>query len=348
MKKIITLSFIAILFISVVTNVMAVDETDRSSTTVGDITKSGTTGANFLKIDVGARGVGMAGAYGSVANDLSSIYWNTAGLADVDKISVECDYSSWFANLSHTYFGIGIPVADGYTVGLGFISYGAGNIPVTTVNNPEGTGATYNINDMMMAASFAGYLTNQFSFGVSAKFIYSSFADVSSTGATFDIGTMYDTELYGVKLGFAIQNLGLEQSYSGQDLSTLVQMHDGFFESSVDAEYTSYKFNTPLTFRASISSEVMNDDVHNLILATDFLTVSDQKEQYIFGAEYTWKDVVSFRSGYRFGHDQFGYSGGIGLKYLGNSFGGRFDYAICPTTSMGIINRISVSLDFGM
>ncbi len=349
MKKLLALSFIFAL-IGVSTNLFAVD--NAGGTTTGEIVKSGTTGANFLKIDVGARGIAMGAAYGSVTNDMTSIYWNAAGMADVDKMSVNASYSDWFGNISHSFLGVGMPVGDGYTIGLGFISYGAGDIPVTTMNEPEGTGATYNINDMMFSGTFAGYLTNQFSFGVTAKYLYSSFADVTANGVAFDIGTMYDTEIYGVKLGFTIQNLGLEQKYSGQDLSTLVTMHEGFYESPVDAEYVSYNFSTPLTFRASISSDLSEEvfadpENNNLIVATDFLTVSDQKEQFLVGAEYTWNNLLSIRSGYRFGHDQFSYSGGIGLKYDGNGFGGKIDYAICPTKTMGMLNRISVSLNFG-
>lgn len=348
MKKIIAISFIFALMFAC-TDMLAVEEesSNLGATTRGEIVKSGTTGANFLKIDVGARATGMGSAYGAVADDMSSIYWNVAGMADITDISVEVDYSQWFANLTHTYLGVGIPVGDGYTVGLAAVSYGADDIPITTINRPEGTGAEYAIKDKLFAASFAGYLTTQFSFGVTAKYIYNAFADVHASGLAFDVGTMYDTEIYGVKLGFVIQNIGMEQKYSGQDLSTLVQMHDGFYESSVDAEYVSYDFSTPLTFRASMSSEVINDETHKLIVAGDFLTVSDAKEQFMLGAEYTWKDLLILRSGYRINHDVFGYSGGIGLKYDGPGFGGRIDYSIAPTEILGWINRVSVSMDFG-
>ena len=114
MKKIITLSFmLALLFVG--SDLFAVENSNSGigGTTTGEIVKSGTTGANFLKIDIGARGTGMGGAYGSVVNDMSAVYWNAAGLADVSAISVECDYSDWFGTLSHTFFGVGIPVADG-------------------------------------------------------------------------------------------------------------------------------------------------------------------------------------------------------------------------------------------
>ena len=45
-----------------------------------EINGNGTTGANFLEIDVGSAATAMGGAYVSVANDVSSAYWNLQGL----------------------------------------------------------------------------------------------------------------------------------------------------------------------------------------------------------------------------------------------------------------------------
>ena len=53
--------------------------------TAGEFTKVGLSGGQFLKIGVGARGTGMAGAFSAVSDDLSSIFWNSAGLADVKR-----------------------------------------------------------------------------------------------------------------------------------------------------------------------------------------------------------------------------------------------------------------------
>lgn len=327
-------------------NVQAGDNKVGGSTSGGEIVKTGTMGGQFLKIDVGARGSAM-GAYGSVANDLSAMYWNAAGLADVSSMSAEFTYTSWFANMDFNNIGFALPVGDGYTVGASFTSLGVDGIPVTTVAKPEGTGATYSIKDIAASLTFAGYLTKQFSFGITTKFIFNEISNTQATGMAFDIGTMYDTEIYGIKLGFSIHNLGLDGQYSGQDLSTMNKMNDAFSQSPVDAEFLSYPFSLPLSFRASVSSEVINTKEHYLVVVADFVTQSDSKDQYIFGAEYVWNELVAFRGGYRFGHDQLSATGGVGFKYYSGGFGGRMDYSITPSTSIGFINRLSVALDFG-
>jgi len=43
----------------------------------------GTTSAQFLKLEAGARPVGMGGAFTAVCDDVQALYWNTAGLAQI-------------------------------------------------------------------------------------------------------------------------------------------------------------------------------------------------------------------------------------------------------------------------
>jgi len=63
-------------------------------------------------LGVGARAIGMGGAYTGVANDFSALYWNPAGLAQAvrGEFSVGLNYNSIGDN--STYFGTG----DQYTV----------------------------------------------------------------------------------------------------------------------------------------------------------------------------------------------------------------------------------------
>ena len=50
------------------------------------ISKVGTSVAQFLKLGVSARTIGMGGAFVAVANDVSTIYDNPAGLAERERI----------------------------------------------------------------------------------------------------------------------------------------------------------------------------------------------------------------------------------------------------------------------
>jgi hypothetical protein len=262
-------------------------------------------------------------------------------------MSADFSYTQWFATYSHNFGAIALPVGDGYTAAFSVISLSSGDIPVTTVEKPEGTGSVYQVNDIAVGASFSGYLTDQFSFGVTVKYIQNAFSSVSANGFAFDIGTKYDTGIQGIKLGFSMHNLSTQQQYDGTDLRTSKKLNDALDQAPLDATYLAYPFNLPITFRAGISSQIIDTDEHKLLAAADFVTLTDIPEQFMLGAEYVWNDFLSFRGGYIFGQDQLGISGGVGLKYYGGAFGGSIDYSINPTVNLGLVNRLTVALSFG-
>ena len=57
-----------------------------------NVSKTGTTAAQFLKIGIGARALGMGGAYSAVSNDVTALYWNPAGLSSSKKNGIILDH----------------------------------------------------------------------------------------------------------------------------------------------------------------------------------------------------------------------------------------------------------------
>jgi long-subunit fatty acid transport protein len=343
MKKLlhIIIAGIALTFSSFQLN--AADNVQGSSN--GDFLKVGAAGAQFLKIGVGARGSAM-GAYSAVANDLSSVWWNPAGIADVKTMGGELNYTQWFAGLQHMFAGVSLPIGANYTLAGTITSFTSGDIPVTRIDNLN-TGLKYQISDIAATLTFAGYLTEDFSFGISGKYVQNGISLLTSTGVAFDVGTTYNTGLYGIRLAFAMLNLGSKMQYSGADLRTTKKIIQELRTSPIDAEFVTSSYSMPLMFRAGLSSEVYKTEEHKVIVAGDFTTLSDVPEQFALGAEYTFKDLISLRGGYLFNHDQFGLSGGIGINWdSGSGIKAGMDYSINPTSDIGVINRISVKLGF--
>lgn len=324
-------------------NTYALDDI-TSGSSGGEFLKVGAAGAQFLKIGVGARGTGMAGAFGSLANDLTAIHWNPAGIADIKGMSGNFNYTQWFAGFKHSFAAFALPVGDNFTAAAHVISFSSDRIEITTLERPQGTGLYYSVNDIALGLSFGGYLTDQFSFGITAKLINSAFSSISSSGFAFDVGTMYETGIQGIKLGFSIHNLGTEQTYSGQALATAKKLYDAMNAAPLDVVYVANSFSIPLIFRAGASSTLIEDDMNKLIAALDFVTLSDTPEQFALGLEYTYKGFLSLRGGYRLGQDQFNLAGGIGLNYIGGGFIGQLDYSINPTKDLGLVNRISINV----
>ena len=85
------------------------------------LTKSGTTAAQFLKIDVGPRAIAMGGAFTATANDISAIYWNPAGLASNLSGEAFFNHTDWFLDIAMEYAGVAIHVPGIGTIG-GFVT----------------------------------------------------------------------------------------------------------------------------------------------------------------------------------------------------------------------------------
>ena len=71
-----------------------------------DVTKVGTSAAPFLKIPVGARAAGMGGAFVSMVDDPSALYWNPGGLPRIERFAIFIDHSPWLPGLQHNFIGI--------------------------------------------------------------------------------------------------------------------------------------------------------------------------------------------------------------------------------------------------
>ncbi|HSR17852.1 MAG TPA: hypothetical protein VLM39_07140, partial [Ignavibacteriaceae bacterium] len=50
-----------------------------------NVSKKGTTAAAFLEIPAGASAIGMGGAFVSLANDATALYWNPSGISLAQK-----------------------------------------------------------------------------------------------------------------------------------------------------------------------------------------------------------------------------------------------------------------------
>src|SRR5215216_3156962 len=78
-------------------------------------TRVGTRGANFLEVGLGARAMGMAGAYSALAEGLPALYWNLAGASDVTNVAGGLNYTQMYGKdgLDFIWGGAVLPMAGG-------------------------------------------------------------------------------------------------------------------------------------------------------------------------------------------------------------------------------------------
>ncbi|MFA4923583.1 MAG: PorV/PorQ family protein, partial [Ignavibacteriaceae bacterium] len=174
-----------------------------------NVSKTGTTAASFLEIGVGASANAMGGAFVSLANDASSLYWNVSGMANLDQYEVILVHTDWIADTKFDFAGLVLPLGDFGNIGLSLTSLSMEDMKVRTVELPEGTGENFSASDISIALSYARKLTDRFSIGITAKYIKQSIWHMSSSAFAVDAGTSFKTDLLGgMTIGAVMTNFG--------------------------------------------------------------------------------------------------------------------------------------------
>ena len=155
-----------------------------------DVSKTGTTAATFLEISVGAPAIGMGGAFVSLANDATALYWNPAGIATMSDMEVIAAHTDWIADTKFDFGGFVWPLGNFGTLGFSLTSLTMADMAVTTVEMPDGTGNIFSASDLAAGLTYARPLTDRFSVGFTAKFIQESIWHESAKAFAMDAGNI--------------------------------------------------------------------------------------------------------------------------------------------------------------
>jgi len=322
------------------------------------VTKVGTTAAKFLSIPVGARAVGMGGAFVGVADDATAMYWNVAGIARMYQAEAVFAHASWVADIKFNYGGVVIPVGDLGSVGVNFTSMSMAEMERTTELQPEGTGTTFTASSFALGVAYARNLTDWFSIGANFKYIREGIYNSSASGIAIDIGTLFTTPFPGLNFGAGISNFGDKLTMTGSDL--LVQKDISPVagnNSNVNANLSTEAFDIPLILRIGFAYEPIADDNQRLIICLDAAHPNDNAEYVNVGGEYSFLDrIISLRVGYRSvlvdwklapSESEEKFTLGGGLRYMvAGSVGVKFDYAFEKFGRLENVHKFALGILF--
>ena len=329
-------------------------------------TRSGTRGANWLHILIGARGQAMGGAIGSSVVGSTAWFWNPAGAATIESFDLAAGRQNLYGDLGikQSYLALSFPILGG-AIGLAVNSLNSGDIPWTNEVTPYGDPAQGEFFHWSSTAASLGYarrLTDRLDIGGSLKMVSEGITQISNRFISADVGTQFRTGLFGLVVGGSLLTVGNSAHMDGVGLERGVNTND------VSRAQTRFKLYTqpvdlPTEFRFSAGDDLLGSAEslfgrgsgrHTLFGEIDVNDAVDAASQMGIGFEYGFKNMIFARVGKRFYNDQrqapgasgsYGFSGGFGLRIPLNGHPFRFDYSY---VSLGDLKDIQVfSLEFG-
>lgn len=154
-----------------------------------------------MNIGVDAASLGLSGAVTASVSDVTSGYWNPAGLMKVEDTQLALMHASYFANIAqYDYIGYAKNIDNRSAFGITLIRFGVDDIMDTTQLIDSQGNIDYNRISLFSAADYGAIFSyarklplDGFTYGVNAKVIrriIGEFAD--SWGFGFDVGIQFE------------------------------------------------------------------------------------------------------------------------------------------------------------
>jgi len=318
----------------------------------GDASRIGTTAGVQVQVPVGGRTFGMSGADIANTSSVDAIYWNPAGLGNIEASGAGFFSSSKIiADINVNYFSVALSAGKIGNIGISLKSFDFGDIPITTVEDMDGDGgATYSPTFSTIGLSYARHLSDKINVGITGKVIYESIPRAEATSLAFDVGIQYQNlmDIENLAIGLVVQNVGQNMEYGGSGLLTEANegdTFDNFFGRSASSD------QLPTSLKMGMSYKV-----GPVLAAVSYLANNNQRDELLLGGEFNLANILYLRGGYSYaiedpdnegiGETAYSLTGGAGLRYDLGNFKLIVDYVYRPTEDLGNESIIAFGIGF--
>jgi hypothetical protein len=346
-----------------------------------DNTAYGGSSGEFLLLGAGARGAALGGAFAALSTDITALYYNPGGLAQLSRPSAMFSSYGYVADTKYTWLGMAFPLSGGVrAIGVSLGTFGFSDQPVYTVTDPDGDGRTYSVNETAIGFSYAQNFSDRFSAGITAKYIRDGLGETAATGFAVDFGTSFHAMIgeRPIRAAFVLQNLGSSLRHTGDGLNVPsgVQREPPLGTPAIPQEgqgarLRSSGWTLPVLFRVSAALDLWTQGVNRVTVVSEFNQPSNTKPGAGLGLEWAASNLgnsgfsLAARGSYTINPDNNiddvnlgglttsiksssftadGLAVGGGLGYTRGSFAVGFDYAYRDLGPLGGTNFISFSL----
>ena len=257
----------------------------------GTVKRIGLTIFSALEVGQSARAVGMGSAFTPVGDDINAIWWNPAGLSNLDRVEVSFSHSQWFVNSTFNSGAIGIRKGI-HAFGVSLLSFMPEEVEERTTLQPGGTGRILSLGTTAIAGAYAIRFTDKLSFGVRIGWAREDLDLTNHTTFNVDFGTRFYTGFRSFRLSMSMRNFGK------------------------DTEVLRREFQQPLTFNIGGAAEIVGikGDPFYVTAAYELSFAINYEERHHFGGEAWLANMLALRAGYMANYDGTDFTAGAGLK----------------------------------
>lgn len=265
----------------------------------GGLDRLGTSGAQELRIPVGAASIAIGGSTVALGNGLGNMFYNPASLAGIDENQALVSYSTYLADSKVNYGAVSTKLGSQGNLAFSIKVLNIGDIIVTTEAAPEGTGEILNPNFAVLGVTYGRRMTDRVLLGVSGAFVSEKVAELSANGFAVDLGVQYDTGWRGLRFGFAMKNVGPDMQFTGANLEQRISVpgDDPSAQPHV-VRLQSASFEIPSYLQIGVSYDLAMGEARHATLFGAFQGNNFSTDEYRVGAEIPIGDRLALRGGY--------------------------------------------------
>lgn len=300
----------------------------------------------FLRLEVGARQVSMGGAFTAMSGNVSDIFWNPAGVAEMKNRDIFFSHTNWIADIGYNAVAAGFNVDEIGSFVVSGLMMDYGTFYKTAVDPNPGNfqgyidQGTFTVQEWALGLGYARQISQQFSIGGQVKFAYQNLGNSTVYG---NAGTSFQTENVEPNRTTAVV----------LDFGTLYYFGFDEFKSLrfAMAMQNFSNIETPLTFKLGLGMDLTNlwtksYPGYSIEFNFDATHPRDYSERFNIGCEINYHHVISIRAGYKAVSDEQKMSFGIGVSpEIGNTHV-TVDYAYVPYSVFSDVQTISVGIYF--
>ncbi len=337
----------------------------------------GQAGAGELLLNPWGRSSGLFGLNCASVSGIEAMKCNIGGLAKVSKTEIGFAHTRYLAGtgMSISDLAVAQNLGEVGVLGVNIMSFGYGEIPISTTTSPEGGIGTYKPNFINMSVGLGHTFSKNMSAGFQVTYVNQSISNIHASAVGFDAGVQYTNgKRDNLHLGITLRNVGTNLRFSGDGFSFNGKTPDLATELTV--QQRSEKFALPSQLCIGVAYDFYLDErktataegdakkgtpKHRLTPMISFISNAFSNDWLGVGLEYAYREKFMLRAAYRYENDIFskantstfftGLSAGITLQTKvsekGNAPGMAFDYGFKMTNISNGVHTLGVRFTLG-